>query len=204
VDFGGPLGGPQDLTSRRAGCKAARLGFAEQAPNDVEDVHLRERLVVWLEPPVVLVCPKPVREHGGHADLLGAADVLEAAVTHEERALGLDPERIEGRREDRGMRLALADLRGEDGDVEPLAQPHTLEVSVQKPPGIEGVRDEAGPEPPLAERVEESMRGISEPPGRLPGSVLRFEESGELVVGHVDAEALEQLAHQSGVLDLVQ
>jgi Ca2+:H+ antiporter len=160
--------------------------------------------VVWLEPPVVLVRPKPVREHSGHADFVGAADVLEAAVTHEERALGLDPKRIEGRHEDRGMRLALADLRREDGDVEPLAQPHALEVSVQKPPGIEGVRDEAGPEPALAERVEESMRGISEPARRFPGSVLSFEEAGELVVGHVDAEALEQLAHHPRVLDLVE
>jgi hypothetical protein len=67
--------------------------------------------VVWLQPPVVLVRPKPVREHGGHADLLGAPDVLEAAVADEERTLGLDAERIESRHKDRRVRLALPDLR---------------------------------------------------------------------------------------------
>jgi hypothetical protein len=107
--------------------------------------------VIGLEPPVVLVGPKPVGEHGGHAGLLGTADVLEAAVADEERALGLDLERFESRREDGRMRLTLADLRGEDGGVEALAESHSLEVSMQEPPGIERVGDEAGLQPTFAE-----------------------------------------------------
>jgi Ca2+:H+ antiporter len=160
--------------------------------------------VVGLETALVLVGAKPVGENGRHSRFLGAADVLEAAVADEECSTRLDGQRLERGREDRRVGLALPHLRREDRDVEALCQAHALEVVVEEPPGVERVRDEPRLETSLAERVEESMRRVTEPPRRLPRRMLRFEEPGELVIGELDPEARQEPSHHLRVLDLVE
>jgi hypothetical protein len=105
-------------------------GLAKQPPHHVQDVHLRERLVVRLETPLVVVGPEPERQHSPHAELGGAAHVFVAAIAHEERSLGPDSETLEGGLEDERVGLPAAHLGGEDGGVETLGQPHPLEILV--------------------------------------------------------------------------
>ncbi len=80
------------------------------------------------------------------------------------------------------MRLALADLGGEDGDIEALGEPHPLEILAQEPPWVERVRDEPEAEASIAEAVEERVRLRAHLPRRVPGGVLGLEEARELLV----------------------
>jgi Ca2+:H+ antiporter len=160
--------------------------------------------VVRLESALVLVGAEPVGEDGRHPSFLRAADVFEAAVADEERSARVDGQPLERGLEDRRVGLALPHLRREHRDVEALGQAHALEVVVQEPPGVESVRDQPDPDPSLAERVEQRVRRVSEPAGRLPCGMLRFEKAGELVIGELDPETSEELSHHPRVLDLVE
>ena len=101
------------------------------------------------------------------------------------------------------MRLPLAYLGGEDRHVEPLGETHPLEIAVEEPAGIEGVRDETCAKAPATQAVQERVRVGAELPSRVPGGVLRLQEALELLVGKLDAEAPKELADHLGVLDLV-
>jgi Ca2+:H+ antiporter len=141
--------------------------------------------------------------HGRHSELLRAPNVLVAPVAHEDRPLGVDFKPLERRLEDRLVWLPLADLGGEDHDVEPLGETHSLEIAVEEPAGIEGVRDEAGAKAPATQAVEECVCVGAELPGRVPGGVLRLQEALELLVCKLDAEPCQELANHLGVLHLV-
>src|SRR4051794_33803835 len=95
----------------------------------------------------MLVGAEPERLHGGHPELAGAADVLVEAVADEQRALRLDFKGVERAPEDLRMRLPLPDLGREDGEVEPLCEAHLLQVALEEPAWVEGVRDERELEP---------------------------------------------------------
>src|SRR5207344_1659877 len=107
--------------------------------------------------------------------------------------------RLERALEDRGVGLPLADLGREDCKVQPLGDAHLLEIPVEKPAGIERVRDEPELEATVPERLEQSVRVTRQSAGRLPGGVLRFEESAELLVVDRDVEVPEQLLHEPGI-----
>src|SRR6185295_20299834 len=92
----------------------------------------RERLEVGVEAALVVIGPEPECLDGGHPDLLGAADVLVTAVSDEERAGGVDFEPPESLLEDRWVRLPLTGLRGEDRDVEAVAEPHLRKIAMQE------------------------------------------------------------------------
>src|SRR5215211_8601964 len=122
--------------------------------NDVEDVHRGEGLEVRLGAVRPLVGAEPERLHGRHPQPCGAGDVVVEAVADEERARRLDVELLERPLEDQRMGLPLADLGGEQRDVEPLGDAHPLEVPPEQSAGVEGVRDEAELEPASPERLE--------------------------------------------------
>jgi hypothetical protein len=86
-------------------------GFAIESPDDVQDVHRGEGLEVGLASIGMLVGSKPERLHRRHAQLAGAAHVLEEPVTDEDRLLRGDFQRFERAPEDVRVRLPLADLR---------------------------------------------------------------------------------------------
>ena len=96
----------------------------------------------------MLVGAEPERLDGRHAELGRTADILVEPVADEESLARRDSERFERALEDLRVRLALADLRREDREVEPFGEPHLLEVAVEQPAGVEGVRHE--PEPQAA------------------------------------------------------
>src|SRR3954465_5657327 len=87
--------------------------------------------------------------------------------------------------------------------MKPLREAHLLEVAVQQPARIEGVRDEAQLEPALAQRLQQRVGGGGEATGRVPRDVLRLEEAPQLVVVKRDAEVGEELADQPRVFDLL-
>ena len=95
----------------------------------------------------VLVGAKPERLDARHPGLVRPAHVLVEAVADEHRLTRLDPERAQRPLEDLGVRLALAELRREDGEVDPLRDPHPLEVAVQEPARVERIRDETELQP---------------------------------------------------------
>src|SRR3954452_13075617 len=101
------------------------------------------------------------------------------------------------------MRLARSDLRGEDAEVQPLREAHLLEVTVQEPAGIEGIRDEAELQATSAQRLQQRVRVRAEEPGRIPGRVLGLEIARELVVLDLHVEVPEELPDETGVLDLL-
>ena len=74
---------------------------------------------------------------------------------------------------------------------------------MQEPARVEGVRDEPGGEPAVAQRVQERVGLRAHLARGLPGGVLGREEPVEGPVVDLHAEALEQLADHAGVLDLV-
>src|SRR6266496_5487443 len=123
---------PQDLTSTLSGARASRsvdeLDRGREPVDHVQDVHLRKRLEVRLAALGMLVGAEPERLHGGHPKLAGTPDVLVEAVADENAVGGRDSERVERALEDRRMRLALAHLRREDGEIETLGEPHLLEI----------------------------------------------------------------------------
>src|SRR5437764_2738878 len=101
------------------------------------------------------------------------------------------------------MWLAHPDLGREDAEVEPLREAHLLEIAVQEPAGVEGVRDEAELQTSLPQRLEQCGRVRREPSRWVPGSMLGLQETSELLVVHVDPELPEEAAHQARVLDLL-
>jgi hypothetical protein len=74
---------------------------------------------------------------------------------------------------------------------------------VEKPPGVEGVRDERELEPAAAKRLEQRGRVRRELPCRLPSAVLGLQKPIQLVLVELDAEVAEQLADEAGVLELL-
>jgi hypothetical protein len=101
------------------------------------------------------------------------------------------------------VRLPKSDLGGEDAEVEPLGQAHLLEVTVQEPARVEGVRDEPEPEPEPAQPLQQRMRVRREHARRLPRAVLGLEEGVELLLVHLDLEVMEKPTHELRVLDLL-
>ena len=95
----------------------------------------------------MLVDAEPERLYGRHPELARATHVLVETVADEDGLGGPDPERVQRPLEDGGVRLPLANLGREDGEVELLAEPHLLEVALEEPARVEGVRDEPELEP---------------------------------------------------------
>ena len=153
------------------------MAARREPARDVQHVQLRERLVVGLGAVGVLVGPVPERLHGRHPELGRAADVLEEPVADEERVLRLDLERLERALEDRRVRLAHPDLRGEDAEVEPLREAHLLEVVMQERARVERVRDEPELEPHPAQRLQQRVGVRAEHARRVPRAVLGLEEA---------------------------
>src|SRR2546421_1959299 len=151
----------------------------------------------------MLVRAEPERLYGGHPQLPGAANVLVESVTYEERVLGAHVERGERALEDRWVRFTRADLRGEDVEVQPLGEAHLLEVAVEQPARVEGVRDETEPQPALTEGVEQRVRRGAELSRGVPSGVLRLEKATELLVVDLDSEVAQEAAHETRVLDLL-
>jgi len=54
------------------------------------------------------------------------------------------------------------------------------------------------------QRLEQRVRRRTERARRLPGRVLGFEEARELLVGDLEPEVGEKLAHEAGILDLLE
>src|SRR5581483_7672561 len=152
----------------------------------------------------MLVRAKPDRLDGRQPELAGAANVLVEPVADEDGVARLDAEHLERALEDRRVRLPHADLRREDGAVEAIADAHAVAVAVQEPGRVESVRDEPELQAGPPERVQGRMGRGSEPPGRLPGRVLRLEEAVEVALRDVDPEVAEAVAYEAGVLDLLQ
>src|ERR671925_2033653 len=177
---------------------------ASQPVGDVEHVHLREGEVVGLAAVRVLVGAEPERLYRRHADFAGPADVFVQAITDEERLVRVHAERLERALEDRGMRLALAELGREDGEVDALGDPELLEIAVQQPAGVERVRDDAESQPPPAQRLEQRVCRRAEYARGRPRRVLGVEEATELLVRDLDPKMIERLAHEARVLDLVE
>ena len=69
---------------------------------------------------------------------------------------------------------------------------------------VERVRDDPQLQPAPAERLEQRVRRPAEDTRRLPRRVLGLEIAVELLVGGVDPEVAEQLAHEPRVLDLLE
>ncbi len=69
---------------------------------------------------------------------------------------------------------------------------------------VEGVRDQPGLQPALAQDIEEGVRRVAEEPGGLPGRVLGFEKALELGVVDLGIEASQAVADQLRVLDLLE
>jgi hypothetical protein len=181
-----------------------RLRLAEQAPDDVQDVDRRERLVVGLGAARVVVRPEPERLHRRHPEPLRAQHVRVAAVPHEDRLRRVDAQPLERGLENERVRLSLPDLRREDGDVEALREAHPREVVVQEPAGVLRVRDEAELQAAVAERVEECVAGRPVLERRFPRGVLGGEEAIDLRVSQLDAELAEELPDHARVLDLLE
>src|SRR2546430_421868 len=151
----------------------------------------------------MFVGAEPERLHCRHPELAGATNVLEQAVAHEDGVGSRDPERLQRALEDRRMRLALADLGREDGEVQPLNPSPQLEVAGQEPAGVERIGDEPELEPALAQRLEQRRTVLSELPRRVPGHMLGLEEAVQLLVRDLDAEIAEELTDKFGVLELL-
>src|SRR2546429_9267552 len=117
----------------------------------------------------MLVGAEPERLHGGHPKLAGTPDVLVEAVADENAVGGRDSERVERALEDRRMRLALAHLGREAGEIETLGEPHLPEIAVEKPAGIERVRDQPELEASRPQGLPQRRRVRRSPPPRIPG-----------------------------------
>src|SRR5207302_231300 len=109
-------------------------------------------------------------------------------------------ERLEPAPVDLRVRLAPADLRGEDGDVEPVGKALLLEVTPEQPARIERVGDEPEPKSAGAQSVEQGVRRTAQPARRPPGCVLCLEVARELAVRQI----AEERADEGRVLDLLE
>jgi len=69
---------------------------------------------------------------------------------------------------------------------------------------VEGVRDEPGLQPALAQDIEEGVGRVPEEPRGLPGRMLGFEKALELGAVDLDIEAPQTVADQLRVLDLLK
>src|SRR5205823_12506911 len=92
------------------------------------------------------------------------------------------------------MWLSLPDLGREDREVEALREAHLLEIALEEPARVEGVRDERELEPAVAQGFEQRVRIGGEAARGIPRLVLGLEEAVELLVVERDAEMAEQLA----------
>src|SRR5262249_51958751 len=151
----------------------------------------------------MLVGAEPERLHRGHPEVACATHVLIEPITDEDRVAGVDIECVERPLEDCRVRLSLSELGREDREIEALGEPHLLEVAVEKPAGIERVRDEPELEPALPQRLEQCRRVGCELPCRIPSRVLGLEELCQLLVFDLDPEISEQLPDEPGVLELL-
>ncbi len=204
IDPGWRGGAPPSLGDFFRGPRPRALGLAEEAPDDVQDVHLRERLVVRIGTHVIVVSPEPECLDGRQAERLGSADVGVAPVPDEERARRVDAEVVKRGLKDRRMGLPLPHLGGEDGNIEAVGEPHFLQVAAQEPARVEDVRDEPEPEVARSKRVEKRVGGRAQLTRGGPGPVLGGEEARELLVGELDSEVRKRLAHHPWVLDLLE
>src|SRR5262249_61524307 len=127
----------------------------------------------------------------------------EQAAPDEYRLPRPRPEPSERPLEDLRMRLPLPDLRRKNREVDPVRDPHLLEVTPQQPARIERVRDEPQLEAARAKGLEHGVRGSSEHARGRPRLVLGLEEAPELLVGDLDLEMGEQLADEARILDLL-
>jgi hypothetical protein len=75
---------------------------------------------------------------------------------------------------------------------------------VEQPAGVERVRDEPDLETAVTKRLEERHRRRSELARRCPGGVLGLEEATELVLGWLEPELAEELAHEARILELLE
>ena len=93
----------------------------------------------------------------------GAAPVK--VVADEHGVDRVDTELGKRAQEDRRVGLAEADLVGEDDDVEPLGETELAQLLAEEAPRLgPRVRDQAGLQSALAQRVEQRVRGAEEPP----------------------------------------
>ena len=116
----------------------------------------------------------------------------------------LDSEGVECALEDLRVRLALADLGREDGEVEPLGHSELLQVAVEEPAGIERVRDEPELEAAVPQRLEQGVRVAREHARRIPRRVLGLEKAAQLLLVDGDPGVLEHFPDEARVVDLVE
>src|SRR6185312_10542335 len=144
----------------------------------------------------------PERLDGRHPELSRTPHVLVEPVADENSVFRCDVERLECSLEDCGVRLSLADLRRKDRKVEALREAHLLEVAMQEPAGVEGIRDEPELEAARTQSLEQRVGVRGQLSRRIPGFVLGLEEAGQFLVADLDSEVAEKLPHQAGVLEL--
>src|SRR5262245_66167612 len=100
------------------------------------------------------------------------------------------------------MRLPLPDLRRKNREVDPVRDPHMLEVTPQQPARIERVRDEPRLEAARAKGLEHGVRGGYEQAGGRPWVMLGREGWAERRGGGLDPDIGARLAGEGRILYL--